>query len=65
MSVTIDGVPETVSRDDYVSLIRHYGFNPDRLKSLTFGARSIVAEVFPDDEALGQGYHTVVIKVED
>lgn len=49
MAITIEGVPETISRDDYTSLVSAYGFDPNRLVSLTFGPSSITAEVIVSD----------------
>lgn len=59
MSVTIPGVPEKISRSDYLRLIESVGLSIDNLISLEFGSRSITAKVYALNES-GERYGTRV-----
>lgn len=45
VSHTINGIPETISRADYLGLIAGVGIDPHHVISLTFGPNSIDAVV--------------------
>lgn len=47
----IPSVPESISREQYVSLIRLSGFEPDDLVELRFTTEGIYATVFARDDA--------------
>lgn len=66
MSKVIEGVPDYISRDDYLNLIASVGFDVECLRSLTFGHDGIHAEVLetnPDGSARIEGDEIVVNKV--
>lgn len=76
MSKTIEGVPESISRKDYLSLFTAVGLTPDRVKSLEFRSDGVHAEVFevwPDGSRRlanksgdgGYAKHTIFIPVMD
>lgn len=72
MSVHIDGIPESITRDDYRTLIESVGLTVEALASLEFRPDGIYAEVIARDEngkmiADGEDVarHRVFIKVED
>ena len=44
-NVTIPGVPESITRDQFISMIRSLGLDPYRLTDLKFGYHAIVATV--------------------
>ena len=46
MSKTIEGVPESITREQYLDLFRALGIDPKELVSLTFVADGIHAVVF-------------------
>lgn len=46
MSKEIEGVPESVTREQYLSFFRSVGFEPENIKSLRFMPNSIEAVVF-------------------
>lgn len=48
-SVTIEGVPLSITRADYTKLLESIGLDPARLRSLTFGHSHIRAEVIAED----------------
>jgi hypothetical protein len=48
-SKKIPGVPETISRDDYVRLIASVGLEPSQVLSICFHATHIEAVVFERD----------------
>lgn len=45
MATTINGVPESISRADYLRLIESIGLNPNRLTMLEFRMDGIYADV--------------------
>ncbi|TDE02833.1 hypothetical protein [Jiangella asiatica] len=51
MSKVIEGVPESISREDYLRLIASAGFDVNELRSLKFGYDGIYAEVIDRDNA--------------
>lgn len=77
MAIKIEGVPESISRAEYLNLITSVGLDPKNLKSLRFGANSITAVVFALDHTGARvlnkgntgdpGYlkHTVIIHIKD
>lgn len=80
-SITIAGVPETITSDQYVALIESIGLSANNLFSLRFATDGIYAEVFARnangariiDHSAGENdggsvstvKHTVFIRVED
>jgi hypothetical protein len=74
MTKSIKGVPESITRQQYVDLINSLGIDPYLLYDLWFGRNTIVATVKALDEN-GKGYageernemakHNIVIKVVD
>lgn len=73
MSVTITGVPESITRKDYLKLVRSIGIDPLDLVSLKFLQNGIYATVMLKDEK-GDRYltsenavatHAIFIKVVD
>ena len=68
-SITIDGAPETITREQYLALVRASGFEPERIYSLTLHHDHIEAVVFAEprivrrDNSLAK--HTVIVKVVD
>lgn len=46
MSKTIQCVPDSISRADYIAMIERCGFDPNNIASLTFEANGIHAVVF-------------------
>lgn len=50
MSKCIEGVPESISRADYVRLIESAGFDPESLLELRFGIDGIYAKVEARDK---------------
>ena len=46
MSKTIQCVPDSISRADYIAMIRAAGFDPNNVASLTFEVDGIHAVVF-------------------
>ena len=77
MSKTIQGVPDSISRADYITMFERYGFTPQDVASLSFEADGIRAVVFERDNrgsrylvnrATGEGgfaKHAVFIPVRD
>lgn len=74
MPKTIESVPESISRADYIAMFQRVGIDPNYTASLTFHPKSIEAVVFEraDDGARlldphGDGYikHIVSIPVRD
>lgn len=74
MPKTISGVPESITREQYLFLINSVGFNPDDIRELTFARDGIHAEVFErdengharvDDEGLNVVINSVFIPVKD
>lgn len=74
MSKTIHGVPEFLTREQWVNMFRQYGFTPELTKELTFTHDGVRAVVFDVDEhgrkhldLDGSGYakHRVFIPVRD
>lgn len=69
----IPGIPESISREDYVRLVESIGLSVTDLRSLEFGHDSIEAEVFARDPETGRHYaegneiatHHIRIKVVD
>lgn len=49
MSRTIEGVPTSLTREQYIHLIESVGFTASRLRSLEFAAEGIYAEVIEFD----------------
>jgi hypothetical protein len=49
MTKIIEGVPETITRDDYTRLIESVGLDPQVLISLTFESEGIRARVVETD----------------
>lgn len=50
MSKTIQSVPDSISRADYIAMFEQYGFTPEDVKSLSFDPDGIRAVVFDRDE---------------
>jgi len=74
MSKTIPGVPESITRDAYTSLIAATGIDPHAITELSFRANGIYATVFyinergaKEADQIGETFlkHTVYIPVED
>lgn len=78
MTVKIEGVPESISRDQYTKMFTDIGLDPGICTGLHFGADSITAVVFathPDTGArvLNQGpdgdpgylKHKITIHIQD
>lgn len=78
MAIKIEGVPESISRAEYLKMFTDIGLEPRDCKSLRFGANSITAVVFakhPETGAkiLNEGpsgdpgwlKHTVIIHITD
>lgn len=78
MAIKIEGVPESISRAEYLKLISSVGLDPNNLYSLRFGGSSITAIVFARDPETGvkvlnegntgdPGYlkHTVIIHIKE
>lgn len=78
MAIKIEGVPESISRAEYLKMITDIGLDPKILRSLRFGANNISATVFAVDPKSGKkvlnegntgdpGYlkHTVIIHIKD
>ena len=51
MALSIDAVPETITREQYLSLIRSVGFEPADIMELRFTTEGIVATVVVRNEA--------------
>lgn len=76
MAKTIEGIPDFITRDQYVALINSSGFDADYLQELRFAVDGIHAVVFYKDEngnrildkapgARGWVKHRVFIPVRD
>lgn len=78
MAIKIEGVPETISRAQYLKFFTDVGLDPKNVRSLRFGANSITAVVFATHPETGQkvpnegptgdpGWlkHTVIIHIKD
>lgn len=74
MAKTITGVPESITRDQYLSLINSVGFDANEIRELTFATDGIHAEVFErdtnghpriDDDGMSVVINSVFIPVED
>ena len=74
MSKTIPGVPESITRAAYTSLIAATGIDPHAITELSFRANGIYATVFyinergaKEADRIGDTFlkHTVYIPVED
>lgn len=78
MAIKIEGVPESVSRAEYLKMFTDIGLNPSDVRSLRFGANSITAVVFAKHPETGHrvindgptgdpGFlkHTVIIHISD
>lgn len=78
MAIKIEGVPESISRAEYLKMFTDIGLNPNDVRSLRFGANNITAVVFakhPDTgkRVLNEGptgdpgflKHTVIIHIKD
>ena len=50
MSKVIEGVPESITRDAYISLFEAVGIAPNRTLELSFRANGIYATVFVLDD---------------
>lgn len=50
----IEGVPESITREQYLDLMRAAGFEPDDLYSLTFRPDGIYATALPRDPETGK-----------
>jgi hypothetical protein len=50
MTKVIDAVPENITHEDYVALIKSLGFNPNDLTELIFSLDGIYATVHSKDE---------------
>lgn len=74
----IEGVPESISRAEYLKMFTDIGLDPSNTKSLRFGANNISATVFalhpetgkkiPNEGPTGDpGWlkHTVIIHISD
>ena len=56
MSKTIQGVPDSISRADYIAMIERCGFDPNNIASLTFEGDGIRAVVFDRHPVYGGRY---------
>lgn len=78
MAIKIEGVPESVSRAEYLKMFTDIGLDPSDVCSLRFGANSITAIVFAKHPETGKwvlnegpggdpGFlkHTVIIHIKD
>lgn len=78
MAIKIEGVPESISRAEYLKMFTDIGIDPKNVRSLRFGANSITAVVFATHPETGRrvinngptgdpGYlkHTVIIHIKD
>lgn len=70
--VKVDGVPESISRVDYLRLIESVGFKVKDLRSLEFTTNGIYAEAYATDaegRLIADGdeaaVHRVFVRVED
>ena len=72
-SVVVPGVPDTITRADYMAWIESLGFEVKNLKSMRLEHHGIVAEVYATDDR-GRWYvidgenaatHTVTVRVTD
>ncbi|MGC0144942.1 hypothetical protein [Pseudactinotalea sp. Z1732] len=50
MSKTIHGIPEYLERDQWVQMIREYGFEPNNVVELRFAPNGVHALIFDLDE---------------
>lgn len=50
MAKTIDGVPETISREALTSFLSNFGFKPEDLSNLNIGPEGVTAVVFERNE---------------
>jgi hypothetical protein len=61
---TITAVPESITRDQYLDLMRAVGFTPEGLKSLEFRPDGIYAVVIAQDDKghdiIDKGRHEIV-----
>jgi hypothetical protein len=77
MSKTITSAPESITRADYIEMIRAAGFEPEDVHSLRFAIDGIYAEVFargedgqfcigeiPGEDTAPPAMHTVFVPVE-
>lgn len=75
MTKQIEGIPESISREDYLSWFAHCGFTPRSIASLKFTGKGVYAKVFELDENgakimaggpdFGAVVHSVFIPVND
>lgn len=68
MPKTIQGVPETVTRERYIELIRSLGFDPELTRRITLWVHSADVEVYDANEQgrIKDGRtHLVTIRVDD
>ena len=78
MAIKIEGVPESISRAEYLKMFTDIGLQPSDVRSLRFGANSITAVVFAKHPETGKrvinegpsgdpGFlkHTVIIHIKD
>ena len=72
MAITIEGVPEYLTRDQWTQLFRSFGFDPNRVMELRMAPDGVHAAVAADDPQhpydtqTGKPYrHTVFIPVRD
>ena len=74
MSKTIQGVPESISRAEYIAMFEGIGIDPRYSQSLTFQPDHIEAVIFERDangarilDGQGEGYikHRISIPVRD
>ena len=70
--MNVEDVPETITRSAYTALIATAGFDPNRVRSLSFRPEGIYAEITalgPDGHGLVDGaevvVHRVFVRVED
>ena len=78
MAIKIEGVPESISRAEYLKMFTDIGLHPNDVRSLRFGANCITAVVFAKHPETGKrvlnegptgdpGFlkHTVIIHIKD
>lgn len=72
VSKKIPGVPESISRDDYIKLVASTGLDPKYIKSIQFNADFIAAVIFAVDASGnkiigddGWEKHSIIIPVVD
>jgi len=70
MAKTIQGVPESITRDQLKEFLNNFGFKPEELTNLNVGPEGVTAVVFERNEngtrklnTFGDGYVKHVIRI--